>query len=48
MKRDYENVFENAVDRLDEKVTPWLDKHGIKLVVGVFVLTFIAAIVTRL
>ena len=42
------NDFENGVDRLDEKITPWLDKHGVKLVIGVFVLILVGAIVTRL
>ena len=40
--------FENSVDRLDEKITPWLDKHGVKLVIVVFVLILIGAIVNRL
>lgn len=40
--------FENGVDRLDEKITPWLDKHGVKLVIGVFGLILIGAIATRL
>ena len=40
--------FENSVDRLEEKITPWLDKHGVKLVIGVFVLILIGAIATRL
>ncbi len=32
------NDFENAVDDLDEKVTPWLDRNLKYVVAGVLVL----------
>ena len=42
-KPTIEDKVESAVDR-DDKVSPFLDKYGLKIVIGVFVFIVIAAI----
>lgn len=43
-KPTIEDKVETAVDRIDDKVSPFLDKYGLKIVIGVFVFIVIAAI----
>ena len=43
-KPTIEDKVESAVDRIDDKVSPFLDKYGLKIVIGVFVFIVIAAI----
>ena len=47
IKPTIEDKVESAVDRLDAKISPFLDKYGLKIVIGVFVFIVIAAIAQR-
>ena len=46
-KPTIEDKVESAVDRLDAKISPFLDKYGVKIVVGVLVAAVIVAIAQR-
>ena len=46
-KPSLEDKVESAVDRLDARISPFLDKHGVKIVVGVLVAVVIVAIAQR-
>lgn len=46
-KPTIEDKVESAVDRLDAKISPFLDKYGVKIVVGVLVAVVIVAIAQR-
>lgn len=43
-KPSIEDKVESAVDRIDDTVSPFLDKYGLKIVAGVFVFIVLAAI----
>ena len=43
-KPTLEDKVESAVDRIDDKVSPFLDNYDLKIVIGVFVFIVIAAI----
>ena len=46
-KPSLEDKVESAVDRLDAKISPFLDKHGVKVVAGILVAIVIVAIAQR-
>lgn len=47
-KPTIEDKVESAVDRLDAKISPFLDKHGVKIVIGVLVAVVIVAFAQRM
>ena len=46
-KPSLEDKVESAVDRLDAKISPFLDKYGVKIVAGILVAVVIVAIAQR-
>lgn len=46
-KPSLEDKVESAVDRIDEKISPFLDKYGVKIVIGFLVAVVIVAIAQR-
>ena len=46
-KPTIEDKVESAVDRLDAKISPFLDKYGVKIVIGFLVVVVIVAIAQR-
>ena len=46
-KPTLEDKVESAVDRLDAKISPFLDKYGVKIVAGILVAVVIVAIAQR-
>ena len=46
-KPTIEDKVESAVDRLDAKISPFLDKYGVKIVAGILVAIVIVAIAQR-
>ena len=46
-KPTLEDKVESAVDRLDAKISPFLDKYGVKIVIGFLVVVVIVAIAQR-
>lgn len=47
-KPTIEDKVESAVDRLDAKISPFLDKHGVKVVAGILVAVVIVAVAQRM
>ena len=47
-KPTIEDKVESAVDRIDDKVSPFLDKYGLKIVIGVLVAVVIVAFAQRM
>ena len=47
-KPSLEDNVETAVDRLDAKISPFLDKYGVKIVIGVLVAVVIVAFAQRM
>ena len=47
-KPTIEDKVESAVDRLDAKISPFLDKYGVKIVIGVLVAVVIVAFAQRM
>ena len=47
-KPTIEDKVESAVDRVGAKLSPFLDKYGLKIVVGFIVAVVIVAVVQRL
>lgn len=47
-KPTIEDKVESAVDRLDAKISPFLDKYGLKIVIGVLVAVVIVAFAQRM
>lgn len=47
-KPSIEDKVESAVDRTDDKVSPFLDKYGLKIVIGVLVAVVIVAFAQRM
>ena len=47
-KTSIEDKVESAVDRLDAKISPFLDKYGVKIVIGVLVAVVIVAFAQRM
>ena len=48
IKPTIEDKDENAEDRTDDKVSPSLDKYGLKIVIGVLVAVVIVAFAQRM
>ena len=46
-KPTIEDKVESAVDRIDAKISPFLDKHGVKIVIGILVAVVIVAFAQR-
>ena len=47
-KPSLEDKVESAVDRLDAKISPFLDKYGVKIVIGIIVAVVIVAFAQRM
>ena len=47
IKPTIEDKVESAVYRIDDKVSPFLDKYGVKIVIGIIVAVVIVAIAQR-
>ena len=48
IKPTIEDKVESAVDRTDDKVSPFLDKYGLKIVIGALVAVVIVAFAQRM
>ena len=46
-KPTLEDKVESAVDRADAKISPFLDKYGVKIIIGIIVAVVIVAIAQR-
>ena len=47
-KPSLEDKVESAVDRADAKISPFLDKYGVKIVIGFIVAVVIVAFAQRM
>ena len=48
IKPTIKDKVESAVDRTDDKVSPFLDKYGLKIVIGALVAVVIVAFAQRM
>ena len=47
-KPTIEDKVESTVDRLDARISPFLDKYGVKIVIGIIVAVVIVAFAQRM